>query len=286
VVTQSDDEVLESLRSATRVRPVSAADFRLAAGHDHGDQEGRDQSHWLTRQMGRALNGNSGRDYGRAATRPRGAVDVATGEPQTSRRPVAANDLAVVQTQLLRSRVSGLRPGAVPATAVLACLELLGTTRHVGLDDAGRVWQSRAQPSAGGTHSLEPVVHVQRVDGLESGWYGQAGHVAGDVAQLQIPNAEALVTAVTEATRSDSPPAATLFAICDPRLFTGRYPSGSSLLWRDTGAFLMAAHLLAHAHDLSSTLAGLCVEIEVEDGEQPVFAVGAVAIGAVAGGPT
>ncbi len=147
------------------------------------------------------------------------------------------------------------------------------------LDASGRLWQSRGHPSAGGTHSIEPLLEANDVLGLASGWYLQSGSFAADVSRVEVPCAKQLTDAVSGALHSPVLPSAVIYAICDPIRLSERYPEGSSLMWRDAGAFMMAAQLIAHAFGLTSTLVGICLDVGASPLGGDAFAVGAVAIG-------
>ncbi len=248
----ASEEVRNSLRTATSVTPVNALDVDpppsvLAAGST---------THWLTRQ-------------------PVSAEPIVIDLSPAAHVSPAATALA----ETLETRRSQLLPGHAPARPLLEVLHRLGSSRHVTLDDAGRVWQSKPTPSAGGTHSVEPILHTRNALGLQPGWSRQAGSIFGEIALVGLPGADILTTTLDAALWGKVQPAATVFAVCDPHLLSDRYPAGSSLLWRDAGAFLMTAHLLMSAHRVSSTIVGVCIELPEMAAGDEVFVVGAVAVG-------
>lgn len=291
-------EIAHSLSTATAMRPLNSADLISDARLRRENNIVVDKRHWLRELAGNALRESA--DHVQDATGERigpHVSDVArdggtasahvAGDPSTPGGERA--HVVEVLGRLLEERRSDLTAGKAPAAALLSCLHTLGSARLLRLDEAGRLWQSRRQPSAGGTHSIEPLLHAGDVDGLAPGWYCQVGSTHGEVASVPMPDAARLSTDARQALSSDLTPAAVVYGICDPVLLGNRYPEGSSLLWRDAGAFLMTIHLLAHAHGLSSTILGLCVPIGNRREAAPTLAgpdVEAYAVGAVAiGGP-
>lgn len=94
------------------------------------------------------------------------------------------------------------------------------------------------------------------------------------------PQGDALLRAACDAAHRVIEDA--LFAVAEPDVLLARYPSGSSLLWRDAGAFLTVAHLLAVSARAGSRVLGICVEVDASDRFVPAAAVGALAL---TGGP-
>jgi len=188
------------------------------------------------------------------------------------------------------------RPSGTPTVAaVTALLSRLCDIRRVGVDAAGREWSSRAVPSAGGTHAIDVLVHVPVVGPLQgpagssshpSQWYrwvpaGQAAN--GSVGRLEQIGLDGDTDSKVSAALADShggrvPPLSVVAVADTVRLFR-RYPLGTSLLWRDAGAFLMTTHLLATELGLASTLLGCGGQVVGGSRDWPVIVVGAVAVG-------
>lgn len=250
------NEIATSLATATCIHPIDAAQHRTGGTTSH-----RVTRHWLDTLT--TINDGAGTEH--------------QAEPHCERRPTTADSFIA----LLADRRSALTQGAGTSDFARTSLHLLGSARAIDLDDAGRIWQSRAHPSAGGTHCLEPLLFAHTVTGLQRGWYRQEGSQLDHIGRVHLTPASRLSQALTDALRRDTAPAAAIYAIADPELMHCRYPEGSSLLWRDTGAFLMTAHLIATSFGLSSTIVGLCTPIQ--DGTNPEqlqpYAVGALAIG-------
>lgn len=189
--------------------------------------------------------------------------------------------IASFMRSIFENRASVLAAGSVSATVVEHCLAVLGEVRASTLDDAGREWQSRSIPSAGGTHCLEPLVDAWDVSGMRSGLYRQDGRSMARLQGLTGEDINVLRVSIVDALRGQSP-SAVVYAICDPAQIASRYPHGTSLMWRDAGAFLMTAHLIAASFGFSSTIVGACEVLPrqlVPDDQIELFMVGAVALG-------
>lgn len=186
--------------------------------------------------------------------------------------------------RLLHARRSAMLQGPACGEFARTAMRLLGDAQLSDIDSDGRVWQSRVQPSAGGTHCLEPLLWAQDVTGLESGWYRQDGAHIGRVREFAGELADRLLSALRDSLRH-ARPAAAIFAVADTRLLAARYPLGVSLMWRDAGAFLATAQLLATAFEVSSTIAGIaCPVASVSAMSEFVpHIVGALAVGGSSG---
>ncbi len=287
-MASTHNELAQSLQTAAAMRPTNADEVSGVnashTGQHGGPAQTKAQPHWIQHLTSRSLGG---RPYARRG------VPEDTGTGTGVQRPGDASSdrvhatAADVLDALLEDRHSDLLPGPATAAMALASLHAVGTARTLRYDSAQRLWQSRRHPSAGGTHSLEPLLHAHHVDGLEAGWYTQSGTSKGDVTQVLVPDESKLSTAARDALSRDVAPAAVLYAVCDPDILGARYRQGSSLMWRDAGAFTMVVHLLAHAHGLTSTILGLCVELDQGEVEvRSERSVGPHVVGAVAiGGP-
>lgn len=194
------------------------------------------------------------------------------GAGRVTARPVLSRPLR----EVLRERTSVLNDGPVDVAKVASVVAILLEMRLEIDDAAGRHWRSRTVPSAGGTHSIEPLVYISTASDRTDGWYRQG---RGSLVPITLPSVTQcrLLTAVSGALRRDRPPPAMLVAVADTRLLFERYPNGASLLWRDAGAFLAIAQLLATDLGMSSTIAG--VSVRLEDVDPPVQTVGALAMG-------
>lgn len=234
------ERIVESLRAATLVRPIDAANLS-------------------------GINLTTPRHWVDELTFVRKALDLAE-------LPKAACSATFVE--VLDDRTSELSSGPLDAGSVANLLELLSRTRCRQADSAGRVWKSKLFPSAGGTHSIEPLMYVNHCDGLSSGWYRRG--VTG-IDEVTLP-ASTLLDDCMVALRSDRLPPGILFAASEPDWLAARYPDGDSLLWRDAGVFLGMAQLAATALGLSSTLVG-SVSLVDDTSDSVTGTLGALAVG-------
>ena len=304
------DELLQSLRQATRVHPVQA--FGLSGTHEEAAEgapaydaaaDGVPARHWLHTLPGVSVGLVNGR-----VDDLNSPVDVGL----VSQRP------GVDLWGLLEGRKSALDSRRVGAEVCLEVMRALGTVREERSDDVGRLWQSRVYPSAGGTHCIEPLLYVAPSDvappdvapadvaaegfgadvggpgggpnvessgvsgvaGLHAGWY-RYQHATGDLERVAFLDGARVLTALMGALHGSPHPPVVVFAVADPDLLGARYPGGSSLLWRDAGVFLMASHLISNACGAVSTIVGVCVELaSAKSTATPPFVVGGVALGA------
>jgi hypothetical protein len=196
-------------------------------------------------------------------------------------RPDATNANSSFLRQLLSERESVLVDGPLDADRLWELIEYLRQIRDIKSDAAGRVWTRRGVPSAGGTHSIDLLVAVRNVRTLEPGWYRWSDESARPMA-LAVPAAEALIGDARAALRGNRHVAAFVFAICDFAVLASRYPTGSSLAWRDAGALLGLAQLMSTGLGMSSTIVGSVTEmsgITVPRQGAPVWSLGALALG-------
>jgi hypothetical protein len=168
-------------------------------------------------------------------------------------------------------RSSELDPVSPPAASAFAVLHSLSVRRSSAVDAAGREWGSHVSPSAGGTHSIRPLLYVRTSTG---GCWFRAGR--DYIVQVKVPQASALLTAMRAA--SDGPLFSAIVAVAEPDVLFARYPDGISLLWRDAGAFCAAAQFVADSYALRSRIIGIATELEGADRLAPACAVGAVAL--------
>jgi hypothetical protein len=278
----ASDEMAMSLAIASHVQAIDADRLAALIGHSAGRQIDR---HWVDalQPFPSAVEASAPE-----AMNVADAADATKGSTTSSSTPpsLVPAALAVSLSSLLDRRCSDLLPGPSSRDLVTAVLHHLGSVRAIDVDAAGRIWQSRAHPSAGGTHSIEPLVHACNVDGLRPGWYRQEGNQLGRIEHVAVLEDARLTDALNDALRHSHQPTAVLYAIAEPDRLRQRYPEGSSLLWRDAGAFLMTAHLIATAHGFSSTIIGLTTPLansSIDDTASgaaiPAYAVGAVAMG-------
>ncbi len=184
------------------------------------------------------------------------AADVCRPVPSPPRRPRAPSRPL---DQVLTERASRAGTGPVPGDTLHVLLERLREPRQTALDAAGRAWESRPYPSAGGTHSLDVLVLARHVTGWRNGWYRWQPH-DGPVPVLP-PRTRDAVTAIGLALRGRET-SAYLLAVADLPLLHARYPNGAALGWRDAGCLLATAHLIATDLGLASTIVGATAALD------------------------
>lgn len=143
------------------------------------------------------------------------------------------------------------------AAALVGLLDQVFALRAwAGADDGG-VRRFRPVPSAGARHPLVPLVLVENVNGLDGGlWRFDA-----DGRQMLLVTTDASVLAdswnkVTAAGQFETRPPAVVVLGAQFDATLARYPSGSALVWRDTGVALGVLHLAATAAALGSCILG------------------------------
>lgn len=233
-------EYAASLREAEAVRPIQASQVqgKVDAAAAHRAREG----HWVNQ----------------LSTSARWPVDDPAAVPLWM-------DLTARRSQL-GNGPAGWDPSA----------QLLIAMAHVhasGEDAAGRSWSSRLSPSAGGTHSIRPVLYYS---GIGTGWFRAADEHA--VEEVELTQAGALLRNAEAALGTTG--TAFLFAIAEPEVIAARYPLGASLLWRDAGAFLATAQNVAIALGLSARILGIATSLEGERRPISAHVVGALAVAA------
>ena len=178
------------------------------------------------------------------------------------------------------SRRSVLYKQAAPQSRVMETVRLLGATRAVDGDLGSRRWSSRIAPAAGGLHTVRPLAWCENDDttGL---WFT-------DGATVFVPSqlGQQLIAAVHAAVATPERISAAIFAVASPANLLKRYGSGLGvpLIWRDAGAFLATAQLVAAAAGLSGRIAGIAQPLSgrIYRGGQPAV-VGALALSGTPG---
>lgn len=207
-------------------------------------------------------------------------VDVGREVPQDGGWTSPSESLRFV----LERRMSSVSLEPVAGAALLELLSLLRTRREVRRDAVGRQWESRGYPSAGGTHCIDLLVYANEVMGWARGWYRWSDSALAAEPVIFQRGSE-LLLAAQKSVRQERPFPAGVFAIADPALLLQRYPSGASLLWRDAGALVGIAQLVATDLHLVSTISGACLSVNTsapvisDDLEGLAYAVGGLILG-------
>lgn len=160
-------------------------------------------------------------------------------------------------------------------TSALSALVHLARDRQSGYDQAGRLWTSRINPSAGGTHSLQPLLSLLDEAGTPH-WF-RSNRDASAVEEVSVADDDSLLDDASSTLQGERPEC-TIFFISEPDVLLSRYPLGTSLLWRDAGAMSVTSELVAMALGMGSRTLGLARELDGSDRQVPAAALGAVAL--------
>lgn len=228
---------LEALREAVNSRPVQAAD--------------RPHPTWVAASVRRV-----GRGHWVQELHATGSVRF-TPSPRTLIDPT--------------SRSSELDDAPLPESSAFSALRSLTDIHSTGIDAAGRFWSSSAAPSAGGTHSIQPLLYLASLDGGR--WFRNTDDT---IEQVDVPQRDSLVQALTEASRA--PLLGAVVAVAEPDVLFARYPHGTSLLWRDAGAFCATIQFVADSYEMRSRIIGIAAELDPAERFTPACVVGAVAL--------
>ena len=185
-----------------------------------------------------------------------------------------ADTIPAVRVDPMQRR-SSFAPGSTPQIgSVLGVLATMSVVREEGVDDVGRSWSSRVSPSAGGTHSIRPLLWI---GGENGGWFRSG--IDGSTEEVEVPVRGELLADAAAALHvaPDSVPAV-LFAVAEPDVLLARYPLGVSLLWRDAGAFCVSVQYVAQSYGLGSRILGIARELDVRERRVPASLVGAAAL--------
>lgn len=154
------------------------------------------------------------------------------------------------------------RLGSEPAEfgALLTLLHHMDRVREAGFDSGGRRWSSTLTPSAGGTHSIRSLLCVNVA--TPTRWH-RASASGTEAVLVSSPEGTGMIQDATAALRGT--PKALLVAVAEPDMLLSRYPLGSSLLWRDAGAYAAIAQLAALSLGMESRILGVTRELEAKD---------------------
>ena len=170
-------------------------------------------------------------------------------------------------------RTSLLTQKYIDSSTALRVLREMETPKKRGIDAAGRLWASRAAPSAGGTHSIKGLLAL--VDAQGTRWFRADG---GAVLEVGSPVEVNLVEMCRPAAKGDVGHASYLFADAEPDVLFTRYPSGAHLLWMDAGAYLACAQMSATSMNATSTIVSFVENLSHEKRRYPAVVLGALAM--------
>lgn len=153
-------------------------------------------------------------------------------------------------TDVLRRRHSS-RGGPAPARE-----QVLATLSRAALDRPTRSLSvRRPYPSPGATHPHTLVLRCQGVSGLDGSWvFDSAWARLRPAARLE--HATRRGATQVHAQLRGFQPDAIVWTIARPERLLHRYPSGTSMLWREAGALAQTVHLAATDLGLGSCILG------------------------------
>lgn len=197
----------------------------------------------------------------------------ATGSPVKSR-------LSRLDVQV-SSRRSERALGHVSLDRALDVVAPLLTATNEWTADDGYVERQTFVPSAGARHPLTALI-LQRSGGAPH----RAWAVSPSRTPLRFevtrhePQIETILTAATEALRTAEPPSTLLVVLARFRRTLSKYADGHTLVWRDAGVFVGAAHLVAESLNLRSCIAGISetTALPLEGTADTLVDVGALAL--------
>ncbi len=136
----------------------------------------------------------------------------------------------------------------------------------------------RPVPSAGARHPIDVVVAASCVDGLKPGWW-RFDPWCCELVKVEVPvGADVYLERLIEVNGAEAPGAAMVLVASFSRTLA-RYPTGSSLVWRDAGVMAGYLHLSASSRGLASCIlspVGVAFPKPTHDG---ICDVGCVAVG-------
>lgn len=235
---------LEDLERAARVRPMDARP-------EIHDSPSTDTTHWVD--------------------------ELEASENRDRRVPQVVSMVENSFQLVVQSRASRLTEIPPPGDALWNLLEALATPRSKRTDSQGRPWSSRIYPSAGGTHCIRFLAFTSGVEGWRSGWH-RFNPIMSRPEAVQLSHGAQLLRSVSESVRRPYIYAA-LVAIADLKFLNDRYPNATSLAWRDAGAALAVAHLLAEDLGLRSSISGASTGLR-RTPTRPIYSLGALIVSA------
>jgi hypothetical protein len=138
-------------------------------------------------------------------------------------------------------------------------------------------------PSSGGRHPFTLLLIANAIEGLgNGGWIVREAQETKLIRPSWDPDiTETIDRAVMAALRASTAAPAVLVLLGRERRVTSKYINGESLLWRDAGACVATAHLLAHDIGLASTIVGVAssAQIRIPGTKERLVDMGALAFG-------
>lgn len=178
-----------------------------------------------------------------------------------------------------RSHLSSHPVSLQQAWAVIAPM-VTARSAWVGADSY--LEQQTLVPSAGARHPLTALLlHKEEDDAQHRAWA-----VSPSVTPMSFSvshrgaQTRALLDATARALRAPVAPCTVIVVLARFRRTLSKYPDGEALVWRDAGAFLTLAHLLAVSQGLHSRIVGITetTSFSLDETDDKLVDVGAIAL--------
>ncbi len=200
--------------------------------------------------------------------------------PTATGTPVQSNSLSRLDVQLFGRRSERTPGHASLQRAVDVVAPLLTATAEWTAED-GYVERQTYVPSAGARHPFTALILHRSGDAPHQAW---AVSPAKALLRFEVtshqPRVDAILTAARDALRTAEPPSTLLVVLARFRRTLSKYADGHTLVWRDAGVFLGAAHLVAESLNLRSCIAGIAetTAFPLAGTSDPLVDVGALAL--------
>ncbi len=158
----------------------------------------------------------------------------------------------------LSARRSERAPGGTTLERALDVVAPLLTATAEWVADDGYVERQTFIPSAGARHPLTALILHRSGDAPHQAWAVSPSRMPlrFEVTRHK-PHIEAILHAATTALRMEEHPSTLLVVLARFRRTLSKYTDGHTLVWRDAGIFVGAAHLVAESLNLRSCIAGI-----------------------------
>ena len=226
-----------------------------------------------------------------AAKRDTSALDVLDAELLAgfSGHAVVLPEPISTLTLSVKARRSARQSGPVSLERALDVLAPLMTATAEWTAADRYVERHTFVPSAGARHALTALVLSKSVhDTQHRAW---AISPSANPRCFAVSRYGAEIAAVLHATgaalRRAQAPDTVIAVLARPRRILSKYPDGYSLLWRDAGAFLASAHLVAESLGLHSCIVGIAetTRFELDGTTEALIDVGALTLAEKEGDP-
>jgi hypothetical protein len=189
----------------------------------------------------------------------------------------------------VQSRRSVRRSGRVTLQRALDVLAPLMTATVEWTAADQYVERQTFVPSAGARHALTALVLSKDAEDTQHRAWAISPSVKPRCFAVSRYGAEisSVLQATSAALRLADAPDTVIVVLARPRRILSKYPDGHSLLWRDAGAYLASAHLVAAGLGLHSCIVGIAetTRFELDGTTEALIDVGALTLAEKVGDP-